>query len=369
MKKNYFIILWENPLSYYFLSNLIHAINLKYNVSLFYLYNQKETDLNIENLKLLKEARIFKVKKTKTFFDKFIYLYFISKIIILIIYRRPKFLYMINRYAVIPAIIYHYISKAKKIYHNLDYNLPKSFYQKILFKLENISYNKCEIIIASHPNRLNYFKCKKNIKKIFFFNSIPRKLFNFNQLKKSNNNNIVYFGSIGPGHGLYRIIKAMDNFNSRTSLFICGWIVDYKYYLSLKKIANKIINSAKIRFMIDIKFKDFKKKIMDCDVGLCIYESCNISHKYMVGASQKMNIYLAAGLPFVTSQNKDFLNFEKKYKCSKSVNISNYKSVAKGIKYLLNNNINLKKSKFAKIAFDEQFNFETQFSRIEKFII
>lgn len=161
MNKNYFIILWENPLSYYFLTELIIKIKKKYNVYLFYLENIKETILNLENFKRLKKIKIFKIDKTGTYADKLIYIYFIIKILFLIIIRRPKFIHMINRYAIIPNIIYNLFSKAKKIYHNLDYNLPKDHYQRVLNYLENISLHFCDILIVSHPKRLKFFRKKK----------------------------------------------------------------------------------------------------------------------------------------------------------------------------------------------------------------
>jgi hypothetical protein len=116
MNKNYFIILWENPLSYYFLTELIIEIRKKYNVYLFYLENIKETKLNVENFKKLKKIKIFRINKTGTYIDKLIYIYFILKILFLIIIRRPKFIHMINRYGFIPNIIYNIFSSAKKIY-------------------------------------------------------------------------------------------------------------------------------------------------------------------------------------------------------------------------------------------------------------
>ena len=369
MNKNYFIILWENPLSYYFLTELIIEIRKKYNVYLFYLENIKETKLNVENFKRLKKIKIFRINKTGTYIDKLIYIYFILKILFLIIIRRPKFIHMINRYAFIPNIIYNLFSSAKKIYHNLDYNLPKNHYQRFLNYLENISLGVSDILIVSHPKRLKFFSKKKNLIKFFFYNCLSLKSLNNSKKKKVKKiKKIFYFGSIGPGHSLDTLIKSMSFLDDSFFLSINGWITDKKYYIFIKELVIKYSKENNIKLNIDVTTKFWKKEINSADIGVALYEPTNISHKFMIGASQKINIFLAYELPILTSNGADFLEFEKKYKCSKNVNISNPLSIARGIKYLLNKKVQKNTKHFTKLAFKNEFNFEKQFNKFKKLI-
>ena len=372
MNKNYFIILWENPLSYYFLTELIIEIRKKYNVYLFYLENIKETKLNLENFKRLKKIKISRINKTGTYIDKLIYIYFILKILFLIIIKRPKFIHMINRYAFIPNIIYNLFSKAKKIYHNLDYNLPKDHYQRVLNYLENISLRFCDILIVSHPKRLKFFRKKKKLIKVYFYNCLSLKSLNNSKIKKVKKKNkinkIFYFGSIGPGHSLDTLIKSMSFLDNSFFLSINGWITDKKYFLLIKELITKYSKENNIKLNMDVTNKFWKKEINSADIGIALYEPRNISHKFMIGASQKINIFLAYGLPILTSNSTDFLEFEKKYKCSKSVNISNPLSIARGIKFLLNKKVQKNTRHFTKIAFKNEFNFEKQFYTFQNLI-
>ena len=74
------------------------------------------------------------------------------------------------------------------------------------------------------------------------------------------------------------------------------------------------------------------KKMIDSDLGVAFYEPVNTSHKFMTGASQKINSYLAAGLPVLLSNEQQFKLFTKKYKCSVNANIKKPQEIANKIK-------------------------------------
>ena len=51
----------------------------------------------------------------------------------------------------------------------------------------------------------------------------------------------------------------------------------------------------------------------------------------MVGASQKINCYLAAGLPVMVFRDKQFLKFHKEHKCCLLINGKNSKNMARAL--------------------------------------
>tara|TARA_B100001964_G_C14242906_1_gene605967 strand:- start:1588 stop:1917 length:330 start_codon:yes stop_codon:yes gene_type:complete len=105
------------------------------------------------------------------------------------------------------------------------------------------------------------------------------------------------------------------------------------------------------------------------DAGIAFYEPVNTSHKYMVGASQKINSYLSANLPIVNSKQKQFKDFNQKYKCSINVDINNPYKIAKSILIILSNDKKYNKlKKNSNIAFKNKFNFEKQLEKIRKFL-
>lgn len=362
MKKKYFLIMWENPSAYYFMNYLIKKISKKFNLYIFFLDNKFESNLNTNFEEILKNCKVFKFYKKKNISNKLLYLKFLYKILKSASKEKPHYIYMINRYSIFTLLVLNFFSNSKKIYHNLDFNVGKNLYFKILNILEKICVYFCDVLIVSHPKRKQYFPNCNNLKKIVFYNCINEiKNNQSSQINLSKKKIAYYFGSLGPSHGLKNLVKSFI-LSNEFYLVIHGWVVDKSYFKELKKIARK---SKNIIIKTNVKKKVWVNQLSKSSLGLALYKNNSYSHKYMSGASQKINIYLAAGLPILTSNSKDFQIFEKKYSCSKSVNIESIDDIIKGIKKTLNAKIYKKN---AKKAFNSEFNFETQFKKIERYI-
>lgn len=359
MKKKYFLIMWENPSAYFFMNYLIKKISKKFNLYIFFLDNKFESNLNTHFEKTLRNCKIFKFHKKKKISNKLLYFKFAYKILKLVLIEKPNYIYMINRYSIFPLLLFNFFSNSKKIYHSLDFNNGKNIYFKILNVLEKICIYFCDILIVSHPKRKQYFPNYSNLKKIVFYNSIDKIKNNKSSKVYLDKKKIAYyFGSLGPSHGLKNLVKAFK-LNNDFYLVIHGWIVDKSYFKELKKIARK---SKNIIIKTNVKNQIWINQLSKSSLGIALYKNNSYSHKYMSGASQKMNIYLAAGLPILTSNSKDFKQFEKKYRCSKSANIDSIDDISRVIKKILNTKIY---EKNAIKAFNTEFNFETQFKKIE----
>ena len=88
----------------------------------------------------------------------------------------------------------------------------------------------------------------------------------------------------------------------------------------------------------------------------------------MGGTSQKLNNYIFAGIPSIVSKSEDILKFNRKYKTS-IVTTNSPKDIAKKINLLVKNKkLYLEKLK-NKVAFNNEFNFEKQIQKVEKYII
>ena len=89
----------------------------------------------------------------------------------------------------------------------------------------------------------------------------------------------------------------------------------------------------------------------------------------MGGTSQKLNNYIFAGIPSIVSKSEDILKFNRKYKTS-IVTTNSPKDIAKKINLLVKNKkLYLEKLKKNKVAFNNEFNFEKQIQKVEKYII
>ena len=358
---NCILTIWSSYPEYYFLiNNVSRLLREKYKVHLIY---QREFFKKKNYFVKCKNHRIFKSKNF--FLNKLYFGYYLFYLLVIALLNKPKFIIIFNHEPIFSVLLIRLFFRGKIIYHNFDYDpKPKTFFKNVLNYIEKKLIKNFDLIIFSNQERKNYFIKKnkvKNKKFIYMYNSLSKKYesqFTRNNSKKYIK--IFRIGSIAPGHGLKNLIKSFRYLNSNFILEFCGVIHDYNFYNQLKKIILKYNLKNRINFFSTPSEIFWKKKLFNADIGVALYENINLSHKYMVGASQKINSYLFAGLPIITSHFNDFKKFEKNYSCSKSVNVNNPKEIASGIKELVSKKNYKIKKKNAKDAFEKCFNFEKQ---------
>ena len=145
--------------------------------------------------------------------------------------------------------------------------------------------------------------------------------------------------------------------------------MDEKYFNNIKQIIIGEKISHRIKIIISPKRKKWESLLSNSDIGVALYENVNFSHKFMVGASQKLNCYLAAGLPVIAFNDKQFLKFHKKHKCCLLIDRKNPKNMANTIIRISKNKQmfkNLKKNSI--LTFQKYYNFENEIKKIEKYL-
>ncbi len=375
MKKVFFLI-WENPSSHQIILPIIKRFSKFSEVFLFSSLNRNIEFLDKKDSNFSKYCKHKKIPyfENLKFINKLSLFYFLIISFIYIIHNKPKYVYILNKYPLILTFLIKLFSRTKIIYHNLDYDpFPDGFFQKILKKIEFKSIKFLDLLIFSHKLRAKrFFKDSKNKKKfIVFYNSLPKDF--YIKYKKKNaqirKKKLFYFGSIGPGHGLFELIKSASYMNKNLIIEIYGWVVDKDYYSKIHEYIKKNNLSKKVIFKLNVKDFIWKSKMMDTHLGVALYEVKSLSHKFMFPASQKINAYLAASLPILVSNTKDNQNFLFKNKCGIATDLQP-KLIAKNV------NLIFKRKNFYKLlkrnsrnAFINEFNFEKQFQKIKNQLI
>ena len=370
MNKIFFLI-WANPSSHQVILPIIRSFS---KFGKIYLFSSSNKNIEILDKKDSNYSKYCKHKKipyfeNKIFINKLSLIYFLVISFLYILYNKPKYVYIIDKYPLILTSLIKFFLNTNIIYHNLDYEpISKGIFQKIIKKIELSSVKYLDLLIFSHKMRAKKFFKDSKIKKkfIIFYNSLPMdfyKKYKSNHSKK-NKKKIFYFGSIGPGHGLFELIKSTKFIDKNLNLEIYGWVVDKNYYSKIYEFIKK--NSLNDKILIKLNVKDFvwKSKMMNADLGIALYEIKSLSHKFMFPAAQKINAYLAASLPVLVSNSKDNKSFLENYKCGVSTHIDS-KSIAKNINLIFRrkNFYNFLKKK-SKNAFLNEFNFEKQIKKI-----
>ena len=366
-------LIWENPRSHQVILPLVKKISKISEVHLISQANKKIDALDKKDSNYSKYCKINEVFYFKNFkfLNKFCLIYYYLISLFFILFLRPKYIYIINKYPVLIVLLINFFSKKKIIYHNLDYNPnERGLFHKLLNKIQYCAVEFVDKLIFSHEQRAKRFlkDANKNIRFITFYNSLPLDYFKKYKIKKKSNNrkkNIFYFGSIGPGHGLLQLIKSFKFLDDNYNLFIFGWIVDKNFFLEMKKIIQSLHLKEKVIVENNVKDYVWKNKMINSHLGIALYENSNLSHRYMFPASQKINACLAAGIPLLVSRSKDMLKFQSKYKCCVTTSLKP-KTIAKNINLIFKNKKNYKYLKKNCLkAFKSTFNFENQFRKLK----
>lgn len=371
MNKIFFLI-WASPSSHQIILPIIRSFSKFGKIYLFSSSSKKIEILDKKDSNYSKYCKHRKIPffENLTFLNKLCLIYFLVISFLNILYNKPKYVYIIDKYPLILTFFIKFFLNTKIIYHNLDYEpITVGLFQKIVKKIELRSVQYLDLIIFSHKMRAKKFFKDSKIKRNFitFYNSLPIDFYKKYKKKYSNNTTkkLFYFGSIGPGHGLFELIKSTRFIDKNICLEIYGWIVDENYYSKIYKFIKKNNLDSKIFIKLNVKDFEWKSKMMNADLGIALYEVKSLSHKFMFPASQKINACLAACLPVLVSNTKDNKNFLANHKCGVSTNLSS-KFIAKNINSIF------RKEKFYKLlkknskqAFLNEFNFEKQFKKIK----
>lgn len=365
----YLLGIWtKTPEDYFFIENFILFLK-KRNINSTLVFQKKN---NLKKNKYIKNCKIHEIFSSKNkFINNILYLYFSIYFAILTIIKRPKKVYLFNSSSLLSILFFKPFYSGKIIYHNFDYNpYSNTISQKFLTFIEKKLSKYFEILIFSNNKRGQLFKSlsnARNLKIITIFNCLSK----LHQKKKYLNypkKKLLYrIGSIGPNHSLTNLISSMKYLDDNIRLLICGKVTNEAYYLKIKDLikSNKLNKRVKIKTFVSNFY--WKQKLSEAAIGVALYESerRNISHKYMCGASQKINAYLSENLPVLVPNEKQYVDFNKKYKCFININIKDPKEIAKSIKKIF-----LNKKKFTRLrgqafkAFKNEFNFEKQVEKI-----
>jgi len=370
-------LFWSNPSMYPFLREKISYFKKKNIKTTFisregnsvHIGHRQDNKDNYHGNFLKKNCKSFIIPGSRNFLiDKVYFFYFILFSSLNCFINKPDKIFIYHRTTLLIIYLIKFFSKGEIVYQNFDYNPEiknNSLFARFVNWSEVFLSKHINLFIFSHPKRGQIFSKDSKVDKskiIYVFNSLKiQSAVKKNKIKKD----LIWTGSIGPGHSLINIIKSFIYLNKEIKLRIFGKIEDYSYFNKIEKLIKELNLEKRIKIKNFVPEHKIKKALEESYAAIALYEPIITSHKYMAGASAKINAYIANSLPIIVSNNNDFLNFSKKFKASIPVNIRNPKSIAYGIKQITNN-----KKKYTQLQLNaykahiNEFNFEKQFTKI-----
>ena len=370
-------LFWSNPEMYPFLREKISYLKKKKIKVTFISRNGPSVHIGKKQIKkdnyhgnfLKKNCESFVIPGSKNYLlDKVYFFYFIIFSFLNFLLSRPNKIFIYHRTTLLLIYLIRPFFKGEIIYQNFDYNpeiKSNTLFSRFVNWSEIYLSKYIDLFILSHPKRGEIFsknlKVKKN-KIIYVYNSLKI----HPEIKKNNNKkNLIWTGSIGPGHSLLTIIKSYAYLNTKIKLKIFGKIENYSYIKEMDKLIEKLNLKKRVIIHKFVPEYKIKKELKESYAAIALYEPIITSHKYMAGASAKINNYLAYSLPVIVSNNNDFSNFSKKFKASIPVNIRNPKSISETINKIVTNKKIYNQLRYNSYkAHIDEFNFEKQFKKI-----
>ena len=262
-------------------------------------------------------------------------------------------------------------SKTKMWYHNHDISQINQFKKFSIgwfaAKYERRAFSFLDIFSLPAKERLDYFHSfKKGKTKFFYLPNFPSKKIyrSFSSSEPDSQEvNLIYQGSIGPGHGLEEIIDCLDTLvvGMRLNLFLKGNINNE---FKAKLIEHAKLNGVEkqLSFFGITPYVEVPKLTQKAHIGLAIHMGTDVMNRTLGTASNKIYEYAAVGLPVLLYDNSHFREHCDKYEWAFFTNCTR-NSLIKCISEILADYPRF--SKAAKSDFEKKLNFEYYFREIQ----
>lgn len=311
--------------------------------------------------------------------DKIDYAKFIITAVMLALRQKPDLIIGYNTLGFVVAYSASKISpNSKLIYHNFDFDTSTKglgFLGRFLKRFELFAARRADVTIFPTPERASKYQemAGLNIEPLSVMNCFPRswpqqKTGELHAFLKSKNlffeQLVIHLGSIDPFHGIEATIRSVLHWKGNWGLIVAGFS-NGSYLEEMQKLVSDLGLLKRVIFLPSVSNSLWYDCLYSANLGICLYEPCNLSHAYMAGTSQKLNNYLVAGIPSIVSNSADFIAFVKKYKTSKVAEATDPLSISQAVNSLLCNPEEYDEyCNAVKKAFESEFNFEKQFEPI-----
>ncbi|MBT34030.1 MAG: glycosyltransferase WbuB [Thalassobius sp.] len=242
-----------------------------------------------------------------------------------------------------PAIIYKKLTKAKFIVNvsdlwplaiqDMGYTSHNSIFYRLLYKLEKITYNQADLLLAQSNEIKAYLQSSDKKREVLLFRTAVdcAKFKPANNSKKSDKPiQIIYAGVLGLAHGIYDLCKQIDLAHNNVKLSIYGEGFEKKKIASFIKSTPQ--KNIELNSMIDQQ--QLIKKMQEADIIL-------IAQKTRIYGTVPSKIYeaMALGKPVLFHGAGEGADIIRQADCGLISHPSDFEQLNKNLNTLLKCNI------------------------------
>lgn len=182
------------------------------------------------------------------------------------------------------------------------------------------------------------------------------KKFGINKRKKI----ILFFGVIGKTRYVPELAKIANSLGNEFIMVFHGF-GDMDYIEKLKKMAK----SDNLLFSLDLVPDDrIQEIISSAHVGIALYSNDTFNDRLTAFSSQKIALYLRAGVPIITFNNENYQKLMKCFYCGELIN--RIEELPISVRKIMDNYSFYKNNAYS--AYDSFYNFDKNFFRLKNFI-
>jgi len=310
--------------------------------------------------------------------DKIAYAYYIVKLITLAWREKPDVIIGYNKLGLIASFITTRLCpKIRLIYHNFDFDVSTT--KGLLSRLELYAARRADLTIFPAQGRASEYKVMAGLTQepLSVLNCYPlswscQRTGELQKILESKglcfDRLVVRLGMMGPFHGIEVTIRSMVEWQGNWGLILGGFSSD-KYLEGMLVLIEELGLGSKVLVLPSVSFGLWYDILYSADLGICLYEPYNLSHDYMAGTSQKLNNYIAVGIPSIVPKTPDFVSFVEQHATSKMADVKDPHSIAQAVNCLLcDPDEYVRYCHNVRNAFESEFNFEKQFEPVLKWL-
>jgi glycosyltransferase involved in cell wall biosynthesis len=374
-----FLTLWGDPSGYLALMSS-EKLLFQEGISIDVVYRKPNPDGRpAQDLDFEANTRLHCCGKGRTgFWDKLDYLWYIFYLINLARKEKPDVVIGYMKLGLMASYLMTvFCPKTKLVYHNFDFD--SADYSSFRGKFELYIARRAEMTIFPTVGRAEEYKELANlvVEPIGVMNCYSlgfsfERTGEFQRILDKRGHKfdkiVVRLGMMGPFHAIESTIRSVSKWDGNWGLVLGGFVSDV-YLAKLHQLINELDLDRKIIVLPNITQGLWNDILVSSDLGICLYESWNLSHDHMAGTSQKLNGYFVAGIPSVVPDNEDFRAMVAQYGTSKTCDVGDPNSIALAVNSLLSDPDEYSKYRENVLkAFQTEFNYEKQFQPVLRFL-
>jgi glycosyltransferase involved in cell wall biosynthesis len=309
--------------------------------------------------------------------DKITYAKYFGKALALARTIRPQFVFAFDRLSAGPGVAASIVSGADLIYHEHDSPEPND--TSWVARIRAICARSAKMVVFPNEDRARIATASIGLRpeRVHVAWNVPRLSELPNLVRDLSDPSpliLYYHGNVSPVLLPEAVLKAVQRFEGRVVLRIVGYeSPSAPGYLShLQRIGRDTRGFSLVRYEGQTCRRTLLQNAVAAHVGLAFAPTnpSNLNERFLLGASNKIFDYMAAGLAVLVAKDTPFGEFFVSRRLARACDPSSSGSVASALSWFLGNTeARLRMDARARLMIENEWNYDVAFAELMKSLV